>query len=173
MGEESNVYYFGCWRDSGHYLKHPGGSSVHSADEKVRPWKMIDGCLPPARRDRPDRRGYARVLKEAGQGKAALHYKDGWTAIAFWDRSVDKRGASNSAFFVRGTHSWEDAVRIARKHFPSVWKRFPFEVVLYQEANGMRPEGMMSIEEKAADYDLLRGRMRKMEARLLESGLEA
>lgn len=171
--DEANVYYFGCWRESGHYLWKPGRS--HAWDDErngVLPWKFIDGCLPPARRGRPDSRGYRSVEREAPQGHAALHYKEGWTAFAFWDRSVDTRGGCNSAFFVRGIHSWEDALRIAKAKFPSVWKQIKFDVILAQEPDGGKHEGIMSVEDKAADYDALRARVREMEARLREAGLD-
>ena len=31
---------------------------------------------------------------------------DGWTALAFWDRSLDHRRNSNSAFFWKGDHNF-------------------------------------------------------------------
>lgn len=166
MGEK-NAYYFGCWREAGHYLWKPGMS--HAWDDErggVLPWKRVDGCFAPAERRRPDSSGTRTVNKEAPQGHAALVHDGGWTVIAFWDRSVDKRGGCNSNFFIRGTHPWEDAVRIARHHFPDVWGRLPFEVVLVQEPDGSKAVSAMSIEEKAADYDRLRDRVKELEALL-------
>lgn len=145
-----NVLYFGCWQETGHYPWLPGMIRGWEAQEQL-PWKWLDGTLPPVLT-----RSRSGVVQEVPQGHAALHWKAGWTALAFWDRSVDKRGGSNSVFCIRGTHSFGDAVRIARDAFPQVWERLPFEVVLVREPSGERPVAIMSLEEKAADYDRLR-----------------
>ena len=62
------------------------------------------------------------------EGKAALHYKGGWTALAFWDRSVDSRPGSNSVFLAEGTHQFEDMVVLAQQSFPSIMQRFKFKI---------------------------------------------
>jgi hypothetical protein len=67
-----------------------------------------------------------------GSGEALLHHRERagvtWTALAFWDRSVDDRYGSNSVFILRGALSFEEAVTLAREQFPEVWARFSFTV---------------------------------------------
>ncbi len=61
-----------------------------------------------------------------------LVHVQGWTALAFWDRSSDRRGGSNSAILAAGTLDFEAMVAIAADNFPSVWARITtaFEVRL-------------------------------------------
>jgi hypothetical protein len=88
---------------------------------------------------------------EQVQGHAALHQKDGWTAICFWDRSEDKRGGCNSNFFAHGIFTFDEMVQISKEIFPTVWARFNFPVILVQN-NGEGVPEVMSMVEKAADY---------------------
>lgn len=53
----------------------------------------------------------------------------GWTMLTFWDRTIDERSGSNSAFILRGRLTFEETVTIAKAIFPKIWSRFPFEVV--------------------------------------------
>jgi hypothetical protein len=124
------VFYFGCHREAGHYLWVPG--MRHSRDERLLPWKHLDGALCPG--VGPDPKRYWERTRPEVEGEAALHHQGGWTALAFWDRSADHPGACNSVFFAEGTHSFEEMKRIAREQFPEVWRRFTFEVRLAQEA---------------------------------------
>ena len=115
------MYYFGCIRESGHYLwtEHLGHPSRE--EEKTIPWQRYDGALcpawPPYERSRPEE-----------EGEAALHHHGGWTALAFWDRSVDKRGGCNSVFFAVGTYDALAMIALAKGRFPSIWARYGFEV---------------------------------------------
>lgn len=63
------------------------------------------------------------------QGWAALHKRDGWTLISFYDRSVDSRPGSNSSFLAEGNFTFEEMLGIAREYFPRVMSRFTFEIV--------------------------------------------
>lgn len=117
----NEVFYFGCIKEPGHYLWTRHGHRIHHPshpelpeDFPVRIHILDGGLLPPC--------------KQEIEGQAALWFTDGWTIISFWDRSVDKRGACNSSFIVRGVHTFEEAVKRAREVFPSVWRRFTFEV---------------------------------------------
>ena len=112
-------YYFGCHQRVGHgwydtemqrVRTTPFGSSPVGV-----PWKYVDGKLKPS---------YT-------VGEAALHFKDGWVALAFEDNSVDKRPGSNSVFVFPGRpdRTFEEIVGAARALFPRVWERFTFEVV--------------------------------------------
>lgn len=117
--------YFGCWGDTGHSLWNTHARMVR----ELHPWGVgssgLDGTLAPT--DPPLRRGSLR-RDEMDEGIAALIHKDDWTALAFWDRSVDRRGGSNSVFLLPGTLTFDEATRAAREAFPRVWERFSFEV---------------------------------------------
>lgn len=112
------AYYFGCIRKSGHYMFKPR-ENYNAIDEKFldsNPWGYsVDEKLCP---EGPQTEGIALV-----------HYKDGWTALSFWDRSVDKRGGCNSNFLAEGTFSFEEMLAIAREKFPNVMKRFSFKII--------------------------------------------
>lgn len=111
------VLHYGCWNDVGHYLRE---SRYLYGDRKDLPWDNIDGGLCPDK------------INGQIQGDAILHHRDGWTAISFWDRSVDSRGGSNSNFFAEGNHSFEEMVQIAKDKFPNIMSRFKFEIVEFK-----------------------------------------
>lgn len=131
------AFYFGCargvWgrRDVGHFMYEPGGRQSDHWNS-VGPFDGIDSQLAPVSR-------YGRLgFRGDGQnghgdeypnGVAALHHKDGWTALAFWDNTGDSRGNSNSNFFFDETLDFEAAVAAAREHFPELFERFNFEIV--------------------------------------------
>ena len=113
------AYYFGCVGDAGHYLHDTHLRHVRGGrDSTLLPWDRIDGKLAP--------QGPRQV-----EGQAVLHHKDGWTALSFWDRSVDSRGGSNSNFFFNDTLTFEVALLVAQERFPKVWERFTFDVARY------------------------------------------
>lgn len=67
-------YYFGCDGQAGHYMFAPSmRTDFHFA--RKNPWGIdIDG-------------GLLKGTKE----KFIVAHKDGWTALAFWDNTVDTR----------------------------------------------------------------------------------
>ena len=111
---QTRVLYFGCIGQPGHFMHVAPGRRDYNA---ATPWGSTpDGTLCPD--------GERQV-----EGIAVLHHKNGWTALSFWDRSVDKRGGCNSNFFADQVLSFDEMVALARERFPQVWSRFPFEVV--------------------------------------------
>lgn len=118
----SSVFYFGCWGAVGHYLWTPDRRWVRSAG----PFADRDLDTPFCPSMTPDTRG--RTPTDQLEGVAALHHRDGWTVLSFWDRSVDSRGGSHSTYVLEGTHAFDDAVRLAREAFPAVWARYSFDV---------------------------------------------
>ena len=110
------VYYFGCIREAGHYMFKPN----HSTDYDFtisNPWGYgIDSKLCPKDNDI--------------EGHALIHKKDGWTALSFWDRSVDKRGGCNSNFLAEGDFTFDEMIALAKEKFPNVMGRFTFKIVL-------------------------------------------
>lgn len=129
------VLYFGCHERAGHYIWKPGMRSSESRLEMPfdAPWDEVDMTLAP-RRVGLDRYSPWKEVETDVDGEAWLHHKGGWTALAFWDKSIDRRPCSNSVFFAEGTHSFEEMVALAQAHFPEVWSRLPFEVRLAEEA---------------------------------------
>lgn len=132
--ETVEAYYFGCQRESGHYFFHPDGKGGRSWDieRRVGPaiYPRIDSRFCPGAKQ--ERGGYRQTRPEV-EGEAALNHIEGWTILSFWDRSVDKRGGCNSNFVALGTHDYTTMRAIAATQFPSVWKRFKFEVRLVEE----------------------------------------
>lgn len=114
-GERVKVFYFGCIGGAGHYMHAANGSTDWKFMES-NPWgKHIDTGLCPAGPEI--------------EGQSLIHHKDGWTALSFWDRSVDKRGKCNSSFLAEGDFDFEQMVQLAKEHFPSVMARFKFPIV--------------------------------------------
>lgn len=128
-GEEAGAMalYHGCWREPGHYLHNAQGRHLweRDADALQLPWKpshMDGGLLKNGKRvDHPD----GRVWWTAG----GLTF---WYAFYWWDRSGDKRGASNSGFYVRG-FGWPEpqaAFDYACVQFPHIVARQRHPLIL-------------------------------------------
>jgi hypothetical protein len=121
------MFYFGPWGGAGHYFFTESGSSTYSRMPKDFPWDEYeaDGCMQVGcyQKDGKWRSG------EQPEGQALLHHKSGWTAISFWDRSVDWRGGSNSTYFARGTFTFDQMVDMAKTRFGQRWSVMNFEVV--------------------------------------------
>lgn len=108
-------YYFGCLGNTGHYLHDVYLCKAWNHEQRL-PWDQLDGPLCP---DDPTQT----------QGVAKLTQKDGWTALGFWDRSVDHRGNSNSVFIVAQETTFKHIIELAHVYFEPVMKRLPFDVV--------------------------------------------
>lgn len=63
------------------------------------------------------------------KGTAALVKFNGWTIVAFEDRTQDERPGSNSAFLLEGDHEFDAMVAMAKEKFPRVLERFGAELV--------------------------------------------
>lgn len=114
------MFYFGPWDEAGHYLFIEGGRSVTDELRGSFPfneWKGdIDGALQPQDGSQDE-------------GVALVHHKDGWTALSFWDRSVDTRPGSNSNYFAEGDFIFNEMVEMAKTRFAERWGKMKFEVV--------------------------------------------
>lgn len=145
MSASPRVFYFGCWKQPGHYLFAPGGASVrHPLCDRIELYGgeriHLDGSLAPRRlrpyfgggmtfsgsgktRELRDRIGYN--SEEFPQGQFMRHVLDnGFTAIQWWDRQQgDSRGACNSTILMEGEHTTEEMLAAAREHFPHVLER--------------------------------------------------
>lgn len=117
-----NCYYYGCREGTGHYLWDDQGRRLfdHNVpnDFPVKSYALDSGFLPP---QQPET-----------QGVASLVHVEGWTILAFWDRSVDTRHGSNSSFVLPGTLTFEEAKELSMLKFPWVWSRLRFPVTRRQ-----------------------------------------
>lgn len=127
------MYYFGPLKQSGHYLFHEDGEqvSLHEMSlEPPHPWhEREDGALQPGRvfwRGRWVQRG------PMVEGEALIHHFGGWTALSFWDSTIDTRPGSSSTYIAEGTFTFEQMVEMARMRFAERWNRMKFEVRLAQ-----------------------------------------
>lgn len=130
---EVDCYYFGYTPHAGHGLsvRNKSSSARYEIEKRL---EVQLGCLdrpfcwngPKTPRDQYDRRDEA-------EGRAFLTHRAGLTVLAFWDRSGDKRGASNTAFICPGTLTFAQIVRQARHTWPQIWARFTFPVVQVDE----------------------------------------
>lgn len=109
MKTSNEPIYFGCIRESGHYFHPLKGYKTTNLPENW-PWGYeVDGKLQP---------------EKESQGSAKLHHKDGWTCLAWWDRTVDKRPASTSAIAIREEGlKFQDMADLLLKHYPEISKR--------------------------------------------------
>ncbi len=137
-------FYFGCWKQAGHYLHAPGGRGVYG-DERVRIENYLrgsvglDGTLAPRKRwerpgdpgglcwtgfteNREERVKLQYRSDEYPQGQFLRHELDnGFTAIQWWDRNQgDRRGACNSTILLEGIHTTEEMLAALAQHFPHV-----------------------------------------------------
>ena len=146
------MFYFGCKHRAGHFFWAPAGASA-LAKGVARLGRLVDlfttlGIYPQIDGGFCPGAGPAkRRVPYQVEGHAALHLVGGWTVLAFWDRSVDSRYGSNSAFVVKGPLSFSEMVSQARQAFPEVWRRFAFEVV---EVDYAELEGGVSADRVAA-----------------------
>ena len=133
------MLYFGPWDQAGHHFHGRHGGYVSHENCLRCPWQphQIDcglqaGCV-------VDHRGHLTTGKEI-EGDALLHHKDGWTALSFWDRTIDTRGRCNSTYLAEGTFTFNEMVALAKENFSRRWNHMKFEVRdVTPVAQGARP----------------------------------
>lgn len=112
------VFFFGCTHGTGHGCTIPGGKSL-SYYKRPDPFgPSLDS-------------GYAPADSKQIEFRCKLTQKNGWTIIAFWDRTVDHRGQSNAAFVAEGLHTFDSIMELAEAKFPELFrKRFKDKLTL-------------------------------------------
>ena len=123
------TFYFGCRNgDAGHYLtSNPGVSWQERAKQcPFREGELDAGRFLPhaeerGKHDWPD--GHKGSLRNETQSSCRITHERGWTVMAMWDRSQDKRYNSNASFIAEGTHDFDAMVAIARRDFPAICAR--------------------------------------------------
>lgn len=125
--EPQSIHYFGCHdAGTGHFWWKPGFKDRHLYPrydrefpaERARLFQKIDGGFAP----QPEVPGHAKIT----------HIED-WTVLAWWDRSVDHRPASNSALIVLGTHHFASMIELLGAYFPTVAQRQLQEIKCVEE----------------------------------------
>ena len=121
------MLYFGPWDVAGHYLFTE--QKRHVWDPPRMPWTggEIDCGLQPGCKGR---KSWQIPAEEQVEGEALLHHKDGWTALSFWDRTVDTRIGCNSTYIAEGTFTFEAMVELAKSRFAERWNTMQFTVTL-------------------------------------------
>lgn len=104
-----DLYYFGCRHgESGHNLWHRD-TRVPPSRWPAWPWPQIDGKLTPI---------------QTAQNTWALHWLEGWSALAMHDYTIDTRPGSNAVFLgptpLAGRH---DILAEAAEVYPDVVAR--------------------------------------------------
>lgn len=102
------MFYFGCWHGIGHYFHTPDGGSAEGKGGPPTPWGYGVEKLAP---------------HTMTQGTAALHHKDGWTALAVDDFTVDSRGNSKSVFCFHTILPLDKAIEYAEVYFRPIMER--------------------------------------------------
>jgi hypothetical protein len=122
--ETLEAYYFGCWDDSGHYWHTsnikpylPSRKIDERVPEGLRRGKIDSGFCPGVLRGEK----YRNQPEEVGD--ARITHMDGWTVMAWWDRSIDHRPGSNSAIVAEGKWDLTCMMEIGNVQFSSIMKR--------------------------------------------------
>ena len=109
--DERVVLFFGAWSPDrpGHHIYNSHGGT---ADRRGTPWQIweLDTRLAP-------------IDKAERQGRAQLHQRHGWTAIAFWDRTGDSRAKSNSVVLVNQLLTFTEMLSAFKSIFPAQYNR--------------------------------------------------
>lgn len=108
------TYFFGVIRPGmlGHFLYGSDGYKIYDEHRSGLPFKfqILDGGLLPPN-----------VPEE--QAKHHLSHINDWTVLTMWDRTGDRRGASNASFVAEGAFDLDAMVEISLQAFPEQWAR--------------------------------------------------
>jgi hypothetical protein len=107
--------YFGCGDRAGHYLFPEGRQGTGGYGRPLLEYLThLDGKLAP----QLDRTCYRAVFSRLGAV--------GYTALSWWDKTVDQRGGSNSTIFAPTiVMTPVDLLAEGQKRFPWVFARLP------------------------------------------------
>jgi hypothetical protein len=135
------ILFYGCWTspggasNSGHYFfgvesgpysmrRRHDGRIVDDPAHYV-PWGLkVDGGLAP--------RGGPNGIAALSQCVTRMGDPDEqwWSALSWWDNSVDTRAGSSATFLVDRRCGPIELVEEAKKAFPQIFARFKYELVL-------------------------------------------
>lgn len=91
------------------------------------PWTYLDAALCPGKRSFGDGDVVGDVHPDnQHEGAYSLHHAEGWTALAWWDRSGRKGYWSNAAIIAKGHHSAATMLERGRAAFPETFSRMTY-----------------------------------------------
>ncbi len=124
------MLYFGPLEESGHWMYHDNGAKAFKWTREGCPWSDldIDGPLQPGQPHPEDR--LKRRTRPMREGEALLHHKEGWTALCFWDSTIDTRPGCSSTYIAKGVFTFEEMVGLAKERFAERWNKMRFTVTL-------------------------------------------
>ena len=108
----SDFLFHGAMRSCGHYAWTPSRIDERATEREVAAsmgWEYLDN---------PQRLREALRIGGQEEGAGVRYESGGWTLINFWDRGGDSRSGSHSMFAVRGSHSSDDVLAVAREVMP-------------------------------------------------------
>lgn len=114
---DTDLFFFGCTEGLGHRCWCPKNGSFWYHDRPDPFGSNLDSGYAP--KDSPV------------NFRCHLVQKDGWTLIAFWDNTIDKRGKSNAAFVAKGLFTFDEILEKAETAFPHYFvERFKNKLTL-------------------------------------------
>lgn len=93
------------------------------------PWNRVHAALCPGKRSFEEH-AFGEVAPEyQREGEYSLHHAEGWTALAWWDRSGRRGYWSNAALIAKGHYSVSTMLEKGRAAFPKTFARmtYPFK----------------------------------------------
>lgn len=107
---------------AGHYCEPSDGPSSPWGESSLG-YRLLDWH--PERDGRRTPRGdrMRRIVSGEPEGEFAHLIEDGWTLIAAWDRSADRRGGCSASFAFGGEYTPQRALTMARDRWPLVFAR--------------------------------------------------
>lgn len=122
------VYFFGCVGNVGHYL--------HDVQLRVLRRSPMPWTFDALEADSVWTRDHRQT-----EGAAVLSERDGWTCLAWPDRSIDSRRGSHANVVAKGAYTAEQMIAIARVAFPTVLARMKYRIALPRRARRMVSDG--------------------------------
>ncbi len=135
MDTKPKMFYFGPWDRAGHYFFNEYGNDVDEGKIAGFPFGhcdgkiAVDGRLQPHTCNKQPKDCHRGTC--AQQGESLVHHIRGWTALSFWDSSVDTRGGCNSTYFAEGTFTFDEMAAMAKERFAFRWNKMNFKVFLH------------------------------------------
>jgi hypothetical protein len=138
------ILFYGCWTnaagysDSGHFFFSPAGDERYSMRRHVHgrieddpknyvPWGYkVDGGLAPLG---PQTEGIV-AFSQCGN-RIGRPEEEWWSAVSWWDRSVDSRPGSSCTFMVDRRAKPAEILVEAKAAFPQIFARFKYQLVLH------------------------------------------
>lgn len=126
-----NVYFFGVrpGDSAGHFLHTEHYQTLYTSSPIRTPWggetwplletEALWDAFAPGKKPRSP----YQVPSPQPEGQPAFARRDGWTLVALWDRSADRRGGCCALFPMDADIPDQEALAAAKERFPAVFAR--------------------------------------------------